>query len=367
MQRLLSFRGWFPVRKVDRELIAKLWSYLRPYRGLVILAALLLIASKAIEAYVPVYIGKVTQTILSEKSGLLSQIVKKSLEIMGLLLLAYLLDSVNVFLKNMIGQKALFTLRSDVYAHIQKMPIDFYNHQKVGTLMTRTIHDVDQINQMFSESLVPLLGSLSLFASICLCLFFVDWRVAVLLVAILPFVYMITRVFSREQRRCYRLIRIAVANMNAFVQEHLLGAATIRSFGLQKEEKKHFDDLNRLHRDANVETIRHFAKFFAQIDFIQSFSLTAVFVLLVVWAPPGIGFQAGTYFTFSLYVIMLFRPLSDLAERYNVLQSAVAAAERIFEVLDLPVESKGEKAKWKLWKKSLLKMFGLLTKMKNGC
>lgn len=336
-----NFRVWMGMKKIDRELIGRLWNYLRPYRTMVTAAVMILIASKAIEAYVPVYIGQVTDSILQGDSGQLPLIVRQSLIIIGLLLFAYFLDSLNVFLKNIVGQRALFTLRADVYSHIQKMPVDFYNHQKVGTLITRTIHDVDQINQMFAESLVPLFGSIALFISICVCLILLDWRVAILLIVTLPFVYVITRAFSREQRRCYGLIRKAVAKMNAFVQEHLLGASTIRSFGLQKEEKKIFDELNMQHREANVETIHHFAKFFANVDFVQSFSLIAVFVLLVQWMPSDNGFQAGTYFTFSLYVIMLFRPLSDLAERYNVLQSAVAAAERIFHVLDQPEEIKG--------------------------
>lgn len=329
------------MKKIDRELLLRLWGYLHPYKGMVAIAVIILLVSKGIEAYVPVYIGKVTDMILSGETDQLSVITRQSLIIIGLLLFSYFLDSLNVLLKNIVGQRALFKLRSDVYQHIQRMPIDFYNHQKVGTLMTRTIHDVDQINQMFAESLVPLVGSIALFLSICVCLVFLDWKVAVLLMVILPIVALMTRTFTREQRRCYALIRKAVAKMNAFVQEHLLGTSTIRSFGLQQEEKKVFDQLNIQHREANVETIHHFAKFFANIDFIQSFSLIAVFVLLVQFVPTGEGFQAGTYFTFSLYVIMLFRPLSDLADRYNVLQSAVAASERIFEVLDLQEEVKG--------------------------
>jgi len=329
------------IEKVDRQLIGRLWGYLKPYRWTVLVTVLLLIISKAIEAYVPVYIGKVTQVILSEKTAHLSQIIDHSLMIMGFLLMAYLIDSVNVLLKNWVGQRALFTLRSDVYQHIQRMPIEFYNRQKVGTLMTRTIHDVDQINQMFTESLVPILGSVILFISICIFLLLLDWRVALLLICVLPFIFWLTRRFSMDQRRCYGMIRSVVARMNAFVQEHLLGASTIRSFGLHEEEKKHFEEINVDYREANVEAIHNYAFFFAGIDFLQSFSLIAVFVLLVELIPSESGFQAGTFFTFSLYVIMLFRPLSDLADRYNILQSAMAAGERIFRVLDLEVEKGG--------------------------
>ncbi len=328
------------IKKFDRQIIRRMWAYLSPYRKMITVAILLLMISKAIEAYVPVYIGQVTNEILLGKSENYSLLINQSMSIMGLLLLGYLIDSVIIFLKNWVGQRGLFTLRSDLYQHLQRMPMAFYNQQKVGTLMTRTIHDVDKINQLFAESLVPIMGSIILFFSICICLLIIDWRVALLLALILPFVFWHTKRFSREQRRCYAMIRREMSRMNRFVQEHLLGASTIRSFGLQQEEKKQFDEINMQYRDSNVETIHHFAFFFSGIDFIQSFSLIAVFVLLAQVIAVDGAFEAGTYFTFSLYVIMLFRPLSDLADRYNLLQSALASAERIFDTLDQETEKK---------------------------
>jgi len=326
-------------KSFDKDLIKRLWVYLSPYRWLIALAVCLLIVSKGIEASVPVYIGQVTDIVLGGQHELFSSVVNHTLTILGFLLLAYVLDSVNVVLKNWVGQRALFTLRSDVYRHIQQMPVEFYNNSQVGTLMTRTIHDVDQINQMFTESVVPLMGSLMLFISICVCLIVIDWRVALVLGGVLPIVFVLTNYFRKNQRRCYTNIRKIVATMNAFVQEHLLGASTIRSFGLQAQEREDFDAINTDHRDANIDTIHYFALFFAGIDFIQSLSLIAVFVVLVVLIPSDLGFQAGTFFTFSLYVLMLFRPLADVAERYNLLQSAIAAAERIFDVLDQEPEN----------------------------
>ena len=318
---------------LDSQLIKRLFQYLRPYRFLLISGILILIVAKALEAYIPIYIGNVTQQILVIPDDL-SPILRQCLQIMGLLFVVYLLDGINVLLKSWVGHKALFKLRTDVYRQIQSMPVSYYDTRSVGKMMTRTIHDVDQINQMFAESIIPLIGSIVLFISVYIGIFFVDWRLGLVMTAVLPMVFWLTNHFRIHQRRCYDHIRTVVATMNAFVQEHLMGASTIRSFGLQEQEKARFEKINQDHRNAYLETIHYFAFFFAGIDFVQSISLIAVFVVLVSFPTGEMGFQAGTFFTFSLYALMLFRPLSDLADRYNVLQSAVSAASRIFHLLD---------------------------------
>lgn len=324
---------------IDGGLVRRLLAYMRPYRFYLGFAILLLIFSKGLEALVPIYIGNITQMILApypeadDRLRAFSEVFTHCLIIFFLIALAYVLDAINVILRNWIGQKSLFRLRGDVYSHIQSMPLKYFNKTAVGTLMTRTIHDVEQVNQLFSESLVPLVGSFVLFVCVSVCLIFYDWRAAAVLFFVLPIVFALTNFFRVHQRRCYDKIRAIVAAMNAFVQEHLMGASTIRSFGLESEEKRHFEDLNHDHRSANIETIHYFALFFAGIDFIQSISLILIFAMLVFFSSTE-GFDAGTYFTFSLYILMLFRPLADLADRYNLLQAAIAAADRIFRVLD---------------------------------
>lgn len=325
--------------KKDWKLFVRLWGYLSPYRGQIFLALGMMIISKLIEAYVPVYIGVISQEILTGAPFMFASIMQQALWIIAFLCLAYFLDTVNVLIKNKVGQRALYQLRGDVYSHIQHMPIAFFNRQPVGTLMTRTIHDVDQINQLFAEGIVPLLGSILLFVSIAFWMMYADWRLGLILAVIFPFVLWMVNTFRINQRRCFTKVRQVVAQMNAFVQEHLLGTSTIRSFGLQEEEKKRFEALNEAYRQSNIETIHHYALFFARIDFVQSFSLIAIFALLAMLAHAGYGeFQGGLYLTFSLYILMLFRPLGDLADRYNMLQSAFAAAERLFDVLDQPKE-----------------------------
>lgn len=333
---------------LDMVLIKRLLGYLRPYSLFLSIALVFMMISKVIEAIVPIYIGIITQKILSnisiiesDKQFILSSIITGCLIILALLALSYILDGFNVWLKSWIGQKALTTLRLQVYSHIQKMSLSYFDRHSVGRLMTRTIHDVEQINQMFSESVVPIIGSLMLFFCIGVGIVIVDWRIAVIVGLIMPFAWWRTNVFRINQRRCYETIRAIVAAMNIFVQEHLMGTAVIRNFGLQKQEKARFEDINMDHCNAYQESIHHFSLFIAFVDFFQNTALILAFVALVAFAPIDTGFSAGTFFTFSLYAVMLFRPLGDLAERYNVLQAAMAAAERIFHVLDHPTENEG--------------------------
>lgn len=326
---------------LDKELVWRLLGYLRPYRVVLSAAILFLIISKAIEASIPIFIGHVSQKILDaipedaiHKSELLNGILAACFIIFSLLLISYLFDSANVVLKSWVGQKALYKLRLQVYEHILHMPLVYYDSHSVGRLMTRTIHDVDQINQMFAESVIPILGNLFLFVSIYIGILFINWKIALMVTFVLPFVWWLTHRFRTYQRRAYERIRTVVAAMNTFVQENLMGAATIRNFGLQAQSRERFEEINEDHCNAYVDSVKHFSFFMAGIDLIQNFCLIMAFALIVIWSPLGETFDAGTYFTFSLYALMFFRPLADLAERYNVLQSAMAAATRIFDVLD---------------------------------
>lgn len=333
---------------LDASLIKRLFSYLLPFKGVLLISLVFLILSKAIEAYIPIYIGTLTQQILTSfqldtagKDLELSHVIHATLWMLGLLLMSCSMEMCNVFLKSWIGQKAIYNLRTEVYDHILKLPQAVYDRTPVGRLMTRTIHDVDQIDQMFTESVVPLLGNFFLFICMGVAMVFLDVRIALLAAILLPMVGALLYNFRTHQRRCYELIRSVVAALNTFVQEHLTGVSVIRSFGLEKQEKKRFEELNEDHCNSYLESVEHFGFFISGIDFLSSLSIILVFMLLVFFAAPATGFQVGTYFTFSLYSMMFFRPLIDLAERYNVLQSALAASERVFEILDQPEENPG--------------------------
>jgi ATP-binding cassette, subfamily B, multidrug efflux pump len=337
-------------RRVDAHLIKHLFSYLIPYKKWLILSIVLLVISKTFEAFIPLYIGKLAQKILSFSSAdsatastnTLQSVFEGCLTMIGLLACCFVIDIVNVLIKSWTGQKALLMLRTQVYKHILHLPVPVFNKNPVGRLMTRTIHDIDQIDQMFTDSLVPLLGNLVLFGCIMVGLLILDWQIALLFFGLLPFVAWILYDFRTHQRRCYELIRAVVSAMNSFLQEYLLGATIIRNFGLEKKEKKRFEEINEDHCNSYLESVQHFGFFVSSLDFLSNFSLIAAFVILTLLNSPERHFQAGTYFTFTLYAMMFFRPLIDLAERYNTLQSALAAAERVFELLDWKEEVKND-------------------------
>lgn len=289
-------------RNLDTTLFKRLWNYLQPYRLWISLSIFFIFLSRGIEAFVPIAIGQVTQKILNSvnasltlKNEMMDYVITACIGIMLLLILSYCLEAANVFLKSWIGQKALYKLRNQVYDHILHMPLNYYDHHAVGRLMTRTIHDVDQINQMFAESIVPIIGNIILFFSILVGLFIIDWKIALVACALLPLVGWLTINFRDHQRISYEKVRTIVSGMNTFVQEHLMGAFTIRNFGLEKKERVQFEEINEDHCTANLESIHNFAFFIAAIDVLQSFSLIMVFVVLVLFAAPETGFQAGTF------------------------------------------------------------------------
>ena len=312
----------------------KLLRYLMPHRRLVIIALLMLLIAKGLEAYVPLYMGQLIDELQKGKTFEIEELLIRGGICFLLLTCIFALEMATLIVKNWVAQRGLCRLRCDIYSAIQQLPLPFLNKQRVGSLITRTIHDVDQVNQLFSESILPLMGSIFLFLSILTFMLLYDMRIALIICILFPLALWLTAHFRHHQSRCYAKIRKIVSSMNSCVQEHLMGAMTIRSLGLEEEEKKEFDNLNEEHRSANIETIHYFAEFFAGIDFLQSLALIGAFLILGLYATGDSGFDVGTFFTFSLYILMLFRPLSDLAERYNLMQSSVAAGERIFELLE---------------------------------
>lgn len=332
--------------RLDSTIIKKLWKYLSPYRVALFFAVILLLISKSIEAFVPIYVGYLAQKIMNTISmgyeaqeTLLQQITIGSLETIGLLIGSLFFYLCMLLIKGWIGQKAVFTLRTQVYSHIERLPLSYFDHHAIGQLMTRTIHDVDQIDQMFTESLVPIIGNGFLFLCIFFGICFIDIHIGILFACLMPLIIWCTYKFHNAQRKSYQKQRTILSTLNGFVQEHLMGASIVRSFGLQEQEKKHFDKINQEYCQSNLETVHQFALFIAVIDFFQMFMLILVFVTLMVLSPFTKDFQVGTFFTVSLYAAMIFRPLVDLAERYNVLQSAMAAAGKVFDILEIPTET----------------------------
>lgn len=324
--------------RVDFSLFKQLLRYLAEWKIKMGGALLLIIGARVIDAVIPISLGIMTQEILSGGHES-TYFIKEALWLCGLLLLGYFLDVMAVVIKSWVGSKGILKLRKEVFNHIQSLPLKVFDKEPVGKLLTRTMHDVDQINQLFSESLLPLFGSLILFFLILMGMFWLDWRAALIILFLLPLIFIFTNYFRNYQRKGYEKIRTEIQEMNAFVQEHLQGVITIRHFGLHEKEGEKFNVINARLAEGYLETTNNFGFYISGNDFLQSLAFIGAFVILT-YQPP---FSAGIFFAFSLYVIMIFRPLIDLAERYNGLQSSFAAASRLFDLLKEPIEeSSGE-------------------------
>lgn len=319
--------------RLDITLLKRLLKYLKEWRLGLAGALVLLIMARVIDAWIPIQLGLLAQKLMAGGYEF-SFYLHEALILSCLLVMGYFLDVASVVIKSWVGSRGILKLRQEVFSHIQRLPVAVFDKEPVGKLLTRTMHDVDQINQLFSESVLPLFGSLVLFFLILAGMFWLDYRIALIILCLMPPILFLTNYFRNTQRTGYEKIRTEVQEMNAFVQEHLQGVITIRHFGLHEREGKKFNSINERLCEAYLKTANNFGFYLSANDFLQSSAFIGAFVVLTYQWP----FNAGIFFAFSLYVVMIFRPLIDLAERYNTLQSAFAAANRIFDLLEVPPE-----------------------------
>jgi ATP-binding cassette subfamily B protein len=239
-------------------------------------------------------------------------------------------------LMNVMGQYIMYDLRKEIFGHLQKLDIRFFDRHPVGRLMTRVTTDVDALNEMFTAGFVAIFGDIVVLAGIVGVLFWMNWRMALVLFSITPFIVLASMWFRRGARITYRQVRARIAAINAFLQEHISGMSTVQLFNREDAEAEKFDVLNAKHRDANIDSIFYYAVFYPVIELIQTIGIA-----LIVWYGGGQVVQQtlsiGALIAFFQYAQRFYEPISDLSEKYNILQAAMAASERIFRLLDTPV------------------------------
>ena len=236
----------------------------------------------------------------------------------------------------MTGQRIMFDMRMEIYGHLQRIDVQFYDRNPVGRLMTRVTTDVDVLNDLFTAGVVSIFGDVFTLLGIMIVLVMMDWRLALLAFSVLPLIVLVTHWFRTHVRESYRTVRTWIARINAFLQEHITGMATVQLFRRERRSYDRFDEINRRHRDANVESIFYYAVFYPAIEIIG-----ALAAALLIWFGGGWTMQGtltlGSLVAFLLYSQRFFRPISDMSEKFNVLQAAMASSERIFKLLDTPV------------------------------
>jgi ATP-binding cassette subfamily B protein len=315
----------------DARLMKRLIKYLKPYWRQVAMAILLSLAVSALEAVRPYFIKTAVDTDIAhgDAHGLL---------ITALLFLAVILGRgtiqfFNAYLTQWIGQKTIFDLRMEVYRHLQELSLKFYDRNPIGRLITRVTNDVEVLNEMFSSGIVMVFSDVFTIIGIFYFMFTMNWMLSLVTLSVLPFLFYGTFLFRRKAREAYRDVRRQIARINTFMQEHITGMLVDQLFSRERKSFEKFSDINGAHRDANIRSIFYYALFYPAVDVIG-----AVAVGLIIWYAGAHAFQGavsvGTVIAFVQFNEMFWRPIRDLSEKYNILQTAMASSERIFELLD---------------------------------
>jgi ATP-binding cassette subfamily B protein len=258
----------------------------------------------------------------------------------GSLLVAFACQYGETMLTALLGQRVMRDLRRDIFAHVQKLPVVFFDRNPVGRLVTRVTSDVESLNELFTAGVVAGLGDLFTLLAISAMMLTTDWRLALAAFAVIPFVVLVSHLFQKKVRTSYRDIRARLARINAFLQERISGMQIVQLFGREKSEGERFDELNKGHLDANLESITYYALYFPAIEVLTSIALASLIVAGAHRVEIGTA-TIGTVAAFLQLVRRFFQPLQDLSDKFNTLQQAMAASERVFALMDTPVADEG--------------------------
>ena len=322
-------------RAYDARLMRRLLGYLRPHRRSVGVALATIAAGSVLQLAQP----WLTKVAIDDHiaPGDLDGLDRIALAFLLVLAGSFVLEYVQTWTMQMMGQRIMFDLRMEIYRHLQRLDLRFYDRNPVGRLMTRVTSDVDTLNELFTSGVVTVFRDVFMLAGIMIVLLWMDWRLALVTFAVLPAIAWVTHWFRMNARESYRRVRLQIARINAFLQENISGMATVQLFRREARNFEQFAGINRAHRDANLESIFYYATFYPAIEV-----LGAVATALIVWYGGGRALQdtveLGALVAFLQYSQRFFKPISDLSERFNILQSAMASSERIFGLLDTPVE-----------------------------
>jgi ATP-binding cassette subfamily B multidrug efflux pump len=318
----------------DARLMRRLLRYLRPHRRSVVIALVAIVAQSAMQLAQPLLIRVAIDDYIL--AGNLSGLGQIALLFLVILIASFGLEFVETYTMQMMGQRIMFDLRMEIYGHLQRLDVRFYDRNPVGRLMTRVTTDVDALNDLFASGVVSAFRDVFILLGIMVILVIMDWRLAIVAFSVLPLIVLVTRWFRTHARESYREVRGWIARINATLQENITGMSTVQLFGREARNLAAFDEVNRGHRDANLASIFYYATFYPAIEFVG-----AVASALIIWFGGGWEMEGtltlGSLVAFLQYSQRFFRPISDLSEKFNILQSAMASSERIFGLLDTPV------------------------------
>jgi ATP-binding cassette subfamily B multidrug efflux pump len=322
----------------DARLMKRLIRYLRPYRWQVVGAIFITILISILGPLRPYLIKIAIDDYIVHKNydGLTTILILLVASVLFQAAVQYL----QTVITQWIGQKTIYNLRKEIFDQLQTLSLRFFDKNPVGRLVTRLTSDVEVLNELFSSGIVMIFADIFVILWIFIFMFFINWKLSLVVLAVFPFLLVATAIFRKKARETYRDVRLFVARMNAYLNEHVSGIITVQLFGREKRTLEHFKTINRDHADANIRSVFYYAVFFPAIEFLSAVTFAAIIWyggsgIIGTWNTKASDMLTiGTLIAFIQYTEMFFRPLRDLADKYNILQSAMASSERIFKLLD---------------------------------
>ena len=318
----------------DARLMRRLLGFMRPHRVAIGWTVVAIIGLSVLQL-APPYLTKVAIDA-HITTGELDGLDTLAFLFLGVLVLSYVLEYVQTYTLQVTGQRIIFDLRMRIQEHLQRLDVAFYDRNPVGRLMTRVTTDVDALNDLFASGVVSAFRDIFMLGGIAIVLGVMDWRLAIVALSVLPLIALVTQWFRHNARHSYRQVRGWIARINAFLQENITGMATVQLFRREALHFDRFDAINQGHRDANIASIFYYAVFYPAIEVLGALAIAAIVWFGGGWTLQG-TLELGSLVAFVLYSQRFFRPISDLSEKFNLLQAAMASSERIFALLDTPV------------------------------
>jgi ATP-binding cassette subfamily B protein len=315
----------------DARLARRLFAYARPYGRLVLGALALLLIDGVLQLAQPLLTRHVIDTAVP--AGDAAAVRRDALAFIAVLAAQFVCGYGETVLTTLLGQRVMHDLRREVFAHLQRLSIPFFDRNPVGRLVTRVTSDVEALNELFTSGVVAGMGDLFTLLAITGLMLWVDWRLTLAAFAVVPLIYLTSHVFRIKVRDTYRDIRTRLARINAFLNERISGMRIVQLFGRERAEAERFAALNQSHLDSHLRSVRVYALYFPAIEILTTVALAS---LIVAAAPRVAGhlLTVGTVAAFLQLARRFFQPLQDLSDKYNTLQQAMAASERVFGLLD---------------------------------
>ncbi|HLM62456.1 MAG TPA: ABC transporter ATP-binding protein, partial [Pyrinomonadaceae bacterium] len=325
----------------DWHVTMRLLRYLKPYWKMAAVALVLTFLTNILISLQPFFTKMAVDDFITPKKT--DGIWMFALLFFGVFLFRFVFSYIQEILLNIVGQKVMFDIRTQIYTKLQNQEVAYYDKYPVGRIITRITGDVDALNELFTSGVIDVLGDLVIIFAIIGMMFWLDWRLALVSLITVPLLFAATNWFRKHARVGFDKVRTRLAKLNAFLQEHISGAQTVQLFNAEAKAQERFHDINDDYRNANIETIYYYAIFYPLVDFIG-----AVGIALVIWfggyqiltgvSASGDALTIGIVIAFIQYSQQLFQPIRDLSDKFNVLQAAIVASHRIFVLLDLPVQ-----------------------------